>query len=113
MGELGVAIEDRARYQEKGFPLLEPVMTERLTALINDLETNQQLRFTHWATPGATRQSALFDTARTVCRRAERAVIAMKELDFPVNDEVIRYLNRLSDLCWLYARLIETKAGVA
>jgi cob(I)alamin adenosyltransferase len=112
MGELGVAAEDRARYHEKGFPSVDAPMTNRLTALVNDLEANHQLRFTHWATPGATRESALFDAARTVCRRAERAVIQLKESDYPVNDEIVRYLNRLSDLCWLYARLIETKAGV-
>ena len=78
MGELGVAAEDRERYREKGFPSVDAQMTDRLTALVNDLETNHQLRFTHWATPGATRGSAFFDTARAVCRRAERAVIRMK-----------------------------------
>ena len=112
MGELAVAEEDRERYREKGFPLVTTSMTHRLTALIDDLEKNRELRFTHWATPGATRESALLDAARTVCRRAERAVISMVEHGFPANDEIVRYLNRLSDLCWLYARAIETNAGV-
>ena len=113
MGELGVAAEDRERYIEKGFPLVTASMTARLTDRIDDLEKNHQLRFTHWATPGATRESALFDAARTVCRRAERAVISMIEQGCPASEEIVRYLNRLSDLCWLYARAIETNAGVA
>jgi cob(I)alamin adenosyltransferase len=113
MGELGVAAEDRRRYQEKGFGFVDESMTNRLTELVEDLEKNHQLRFTHWATPGAVRESALFDLARTVCRRAERAVVGMAEDGCAVNAEIIRYLNRLSDLCWLYARYIETKAGVA
>jgi len=113
MGELGVADEDRERYKSKGFPLVDATMTDRLTALVDDLEKNHQLRFTHWATPGATRESALFDSARTVCRRAERAALEMVERGFPVSDEIVRYLNRLSDLCWLYARYIETRTGLA
>lgn len=113
MGELGVAAEDRARYLEKGFGFVDASMTNRLTELVDDLEKNHQLRFTHWATPGAARESALFDVARTVCRRAERAVVGMAEGGCAVNAEIIRYLNRLSDLCWLYARYIETQAGVA
>ena len=37
----------------------------------------------------------------------------LSEAGYPVNAESIRYLNRLSDLCWLYARYVETRAGVA
>jgi len=49
------------------------------------------------------------DLARSVCRRAERRVIEIAEIGEAVNPEIVRYLNRLSDLCWLYARFIETK----
>lgn len=113
MGEIGVAAEDRDRYREQGYALADAPMVARLTAWIDDLEQNHQLSFKHWATPGATRESALLDLARTVCRRAERAVVELGERGFEVNAETIRYLNRLSDLCWLWARYVETKAGVA
>ncbi len=113
MGELGVATEDRERYREKGFAVMDGAMAERLTRLIDDLERGQKISFKHWATPGATRESALLDVARTICRRAEREVVEMSERSFSVNPEIIRYLNRLSDLCWLWARYVETKAGVA
>ena len=88
-------------------------MVDRLTARVDDLEKNHRISFKHWATPGATRESAFLDTARTVCRRAERAVIEVGERGLFINPETVRYLNRLSDLCWLYARYVETAAGVA
>ncbi len=113
MGELACAAEDHERYREKGFPFVEPAMHERLTAIIDDLEKNQRISFKHWATPGATKSSAMLDFARTACRRAERAVWAMREAGFPAADAITIYLNRLSDLCWLWARFVETRAGVA
>lgn len=113
MGELAVVPEDRDRYRKSGFSFVGAPMVEALTARINDLETNYQLSFTHWATPGATRESAVLDVARSLCRRAERAVVELRETGHPVSDEIIQYLNRLSDLCWLYARYVETKAGLA
>ena len=112
MGELAVAEEDRARYVEKGYQLVGPEMAERLTALVEDLEKNHKISYKHWATPGATKGSVMLDAMRVACRRAERAACAMREAGFPVSDAIVHYLNRLSDLAWLYARLVETKAGV-
>jgi cob(I)alamin adenosyltransferase len=113
MGEVAVASEDRERYSTAGFEFIESSRVDRLTGLIDDLEENHRISFKHWATPGATRESAVLDVARTVCRRAERGLIELGEAGYAVNPESIRYLNRLSDLCWLYARYVETKAGVA
>src|SRR5688572_5975880 len=59
MGEIGCATEDRDRYREKGFHFVEPVMVERLTARIDDLEKNHRISYKHWATPGANQSSAL------------------------------------------------------
>ena len=113
MGELAVADEDRGRYREKGFHFVGNAMVDRLTALIDDLEKNHRISYKHWATPGATKGSAVLDLVRVACRRAERAVCEMREKRFPVSDAIMHYLNRLSDLSWLYARYVETKAGVA
>jgi cob(I)alamin adenosyltransferase len=49
------------------------------------------------------------DVARTVCRRAERRVCALKEKGESQNTEIVLYLNRLSDLLWLMARWAESK----
>ena len=113
MGELACAAEDRERYREKGFLFVTPEMVKRLTDIIDDLEKNKKISFTHWATPGANQGGVTLDGARTACRRAERAVWDMKERGFAVSDPVPQYLNRLSDLCWLWARWVETVAGVA
>ena len=66
MGEIACAPEDRERYREKGFQCIEPAMVERLTAHIHDLETNYQISYQHWATPGATKASAFLDQARVI-----------------------------------------------
>jgi cob(I)alamin adenosyltransferase len=108
MGELGVLREDLPRYVKDGYSLVTPVMTAKLEALVKGIES-QDITFKGWATPGATPSSAALDVARTVCRRAERRVCAVKESGGSVNPEIIIYLNRLSDLLWLFARWLETK----
>jgi cob(I)alamin adenosyltransferase len=109
MGELAVANEDRERYAKGGFKFVEAAMVDAITALIDDIEKNHHITYEGWATPGATLGSAALDLARTTCRRAERNVIALRESGQEVNPEIIRYLNRLSDLCWLWARWLETR----
>lgn len=60
--------------------------------------------------PGGTRPAAVAHVARTVCRRAERAVVALAAVE-PVNDPARRYLNRLSDLLFILARTLNRTAG--
>jgi len=112
MGEVATASEDRERYLKAGHVFLAAAAVERIGALIGHLEKHHQISFRHWATPGACRESALFDLARTVCRRAERALLVVAEAGFFVNPESVRYLNRLSDLLWLLARWVETRLGL-
>jgi cob(I)alamin adenosyltransferase len=111
MGELAVANKDRERYVKDGYEVVTAPMVDRLTAAVNDLEQDYHVDFKHWATPGYSLESATLDVARTTCRRAERHVVAMCDGPEYVNPETIRYLNRLSDLLWLFARYVETKGG--
>jgi cob(I)alamin adenosyltransferase len=104
MGELATAPEDLERYQHDGFSLTTAQMVDRLTNAVDELEKDKELYGKGWATPGKTQLAAALDVARTVCRRAERQVAA---LDTTSNPEILRYLNRLSDLCWLLARFAE------
>ncbi|WP_251864326.1 cob(I)yrinic acid a,c-diamide adenosyltransferase [Achromobacter sp. Marseille-Q4962] len=60
--------------------------------------------------PGGSRGSAQAHVARTVCRRAERAVVTLARTD-SVNPPVRQYLNRLSDLMFVLARCINQHAG--
>jgi cob(I)alamin adenosyltransferase len=60
--------------------------------------------------PGGTRSAAALHVARTVCRRAERAVVTLAAAD-AVEADVIAYLNRLSDLLFVCARLENARSG--
>lgn len=62
--------------------------------------------------PGGAPDAAFLHLARTVCRRAERAVVALARRD-PVDPLVIPYLNRLSDLLFVLAREANHRAGEA
>jgi len=111
MGELAVADEDRDRYLKDGYDAVSAAMVDRLTDVVNDLEKNYHITFKHWATPGNNLASAALDVARTTCRRAERRVVALADTADYVNPEAIRYLNRLSDVLWLFARLVESESS--
>jgi cob(I)alamin adenosyltransferase len=108
MGELATTVEDLPRYVMDGFALTTPEMTARLDALVAELES-QQASAHGWAVPGANPCSAALDLARTVCRRAERRVCALHEQQQLRNQEIIIYLNRLSDALWLLARWAEAR----
>lgn len=107
MGELATAPGDRERFARDGFHVTTPAMVDRLTAVINDLEKDKSLYPKDWVIPGETRVSAALDFARTTCRRAERRIAALSTSDSEFNAEILRYLNRLSDLCWILARYVE------
>ena len=110
MGELATTQQDLERYVRDGFSLVTSAMTEKLDALVKQIES-QEISFKGWATPGATPLAAAMDVARTTCRRAERHVCKVRETGDTINPEIIVYLNRLSDVLWLMARWIETRAA--
>ena len=60
--------------------------------------------------PGGTEGAARLHLARTVCRRAERRVVALARVA-RVDPTVVRYLNRLSDLLFVLARAVNQRAG--
>jgi len=82
-----------------------------LTDLVHKIEAIEGI-LSDWSLPGAHTESAAYEVARTVCRRAERTAIRFIESGAVVQPEVVAYLNRLSDLIWLFGRLIEFNAGI-
>ena len=62
--------------------------------------------------PGGTSSAAHLHQARTVCRRAERWLVALNEKE-ETNEMVLHYLNRLSDWLFTVARVANKRAGVA
>ena len=60
--------------------------------------------------PGGSDAGAHLHHARTVCRRAERRAVALAS-EVPINDEAVRYLNRLSDALFVFARVVNQRDG--
>jgi cob(I)alamin adenosyltransferase len=60
--------------------------------------------------PGGTPKAAAFHLARTVCRRAERAVVSLAR-EQTISPSIVKYLNRLSDLLFVLARATNAQAG--
>jgi cob(I)alamin adenosyltransferase len=60
--------------------------------------------------PGGTPGASALHVGRTVCRRAEREVVALAESE-TIDAEILRYLNRLSDLLFVFARVENARAG--
>ncbi len=88
-----------------------PEMVDALSGHVNRIEQTEGL-LSDWSLPGEHAAAAAYDVARTVCRRAERAVVRLAESGEEVPPLVVTYLNRLSDLLWLLGRLLELRAGI-
>ena len=106
MGELATLPEDAAEYRRRDYTTLCPADVEWAEAQGHALEQQGGIRFTGWARAGqgASPGAAALDLARAVCRRAERAVLALHEQQPIPNNAILLYLNRLSDLLWLTSR---------
>ena len=86
-------------------------MVEALTAQVHEMEATEGL-LSDWSLPGEHVAGAAYDLARSICRRAERAVVRLMESGAAVEPNILAYLNRLSDLLWLFGRKLELDAGV-
>ena len=86
-------------------------MVDGLTRQVEEIEAIEGI-LGDWALPGEHAAAAAYDVARTVCRRAERAAVRLTEDGVDVDAFSIAYINRLSDLLWLFGRLVEKEAGV-
>lgn len=94
----------------KHFLVVTEAMTQQLEDEIGRLEAVVPLA-DGFVIPGGTSAAAALDVARTVCRRAERRIVAVQEAGMLPNPEVLRYVNRLSDLLFMLARAEEGKAS--
>lgn len=83
-------------------PNIKPEDVTELERLI-DSYTESLQPLDHFLVPGETKSESFLNAARSVVRRAERAMWKLNESE-PVNEVDIRYLNRLSDLCFTLGR---------
>ena len=89
---------------EPGVSLVTEEMTGRVEARIDELVAAHPLP-NAFVVPGANPASASLDVARSVIRRAERRVVEILDSGAEVNNAALRYLNRLSDLLFVLARV--------
>ena len=87
---------------------------ERVQFLESQTEKNNKVLapLKEFILPGGSRAAAAAHLARTVCRRAERSVVALGRKD-KVSEVARQYLNRLSDLLFVLARVLNRAAGVS
>lgn len=106
--ELGSTAE---RKQKSVLPLVEEPQVEVLERAIDEYEKGPP-PLESFVLPGGSEAAARFHLARCTCRRTERSIVALSSQE-EVRGEVLRYVNRLSDLLFTLARHANHAAGVA
>jgi cob(I)alamin adenosyltransferase len=107
MAEVATAPKNRHKLVA-GSSLVTDEMVSRLEQQIDDLTRRFDMP-TDFVIPGENRRSAALDFARTIVRRAERVLVSLST----ERSAAGRYLNRLSDLLWVFARWQEDSARLA
>jgi len=108
---IGSALATPPDSRKPQVPVTEEIV-EGLTAQVHEIEAMEGL-LSDWSLPGEHPAGAFYDHARTICRRAERCTVRLIESGEQADPNVLAYLNRLSDLLWLFARKLEVDAGVS
>lgn len=88
---------------KKHFDVVTVEMVIKLEKLIDQIEAQIELPKS-FIIPGASPASSALDLARSILRRGERRVVQLKEQGLLLNDNLLKYLNRLSDLLFMLAR---------
>jgi ATP:cob(I)alamin adenosyltransferase len=106
--ELATDAVEYGKLQEH-FMVVTPDFTTRVEREVTELERRFPLPDA-FVIPGGTRAAAALDVARTIIRRAERRIVRLQQSGQLHNPEVLRYVNRLSDLVFMLARAEEGAA---
>ncbi|MDU1890227.1 MAG: cob(I)yrinic acid a,c-diamide adenosyltransferase [Dysgonomonas sp.] len=94
-------------------PKAASIITDKDIALLEgemDRMDNELPPLRQFVLPGGSESAARAHICRTVCRRAERCVYRVKE-EYPVDDHILMFINRLSDYFFLLARRESNKKG--
>lgn len=103
--------EDNQSKLQDGVSRVTPAMTEQAERDIDTLLDEHPLP-QEFVLPGETAGSAGLDLARSIVRRAERQAVALSNAGLVADPEVLRYLNRVSDLLFALARYEEASRGL-
>lgn len=107
---LGSALATPPESRKAQVPVTQE-MVDALTEQVHAIESIEGM-LSDWSISGEHTAAAAYDVSRTVCRRAERNVVRLAESGEAVEPTVLAYLNRLSDLLWLFGRKLEFDAGL-
>lgn len=92
-----------------GMEVIKDIQVERLEALVETFNADLPM-LKEFILPGGTRPAALAHLSRTVCRRAERAIVKLSTVE-AVSSAARRYVNRLSDLLFILGRVLNRAGG--
>lgn len=92
-----------------GMEVIKDVQVARLEALVEEFNADLPM-LKEFILPGGTRPAALAHLSRTICRRAERAVVRLASEE-TVSSAAHRYVNRLSDLLFVLGRVLNRTGG--
>lgn len=92
-----------------GMALMKDAQVERLEQLAETFNSELPM-LKEFILPGGTRPAALAHLSRTICRRAERAMVALHHAE-ALSDAARRYINRLSDLLFVFGRSLNRAGG--
>ena len=106
--ELSAELANQNSNSEK--PAISKETIENLEKKIDKIDSQLE-PLKNFILPGGSRSSAQCHLTRTICRRAEREIIAMQEVE-EVNEQLITYVNRLSDYFFVLARLLNKEDGI-
>lgn len=105
-----LATPDAARREKNQMSPATEAEVEELEASIDRFE-EELSPLKNFVLPGGSKAAAAFHVGRTVCRRAERRCVGLAQEE-ELDELNLRYLNRLSDLLFVMARLENARAGV-
>ncbi len=106
--DLATPINDKTSKYD--IPRVEESFFKNAEDQIDKFET-QLKPLEHFILPGGTKSAAILNICRTVCRRAERRVVALKTAE-KINENIIIFLNRLSDLFFVLSRFENMISGI-
>ena len=92
-----------------GMNVMKDVQVARLEQLADDFNADLPM-LKEFILPGGTRAASLAHLSRTVCRRAERAMVRLHNAE-PLSETARRYINRLSDLLFILGRALNRAGG--
>lgn len=108
---LGSELATPANKRWEGMPLVSPDDANALERAIDEAQ-NQLEPLRNFIHPGGSVPGAHLHVARTVCRRAERLIVTLHDEEPEISADCVRYVNRLSDALFVWARWVNHRLGV-